>query len=249
MGRFTDRGTAKLGVRLTPGSLSVIDNAVVAAIPNNHSILFELFMNINGCYSGMGDSYHLVFVDNASTEYLLIRFLNGSKRIGFWLLSAIGGWDQTSVIPYPALPRKNYYVACLLDRTNNRKKIYTCGGLAINDAIGGVNPTFNTPNNHLYLGAAGGPITIDAIDILIRMTTMSACPLDVDAAIARQFQRPMVLDSSLAAVAVIASQYDLTTDYWSTGNLLTLKDTGIAGGYPLTSSVNVAPLIREVERP
>ena len=247
MGKFANKGVAKLGIRIVPGSTTTFTNQLLPAIPNTHSILIELFFNFNSPYIALGSNPCWVLYNSAYNESMHYYCNNTAKKSVLRLGSVAGGSDLTSGIVYPIYPRKYYYIAMLLDRTNSKKKIYEYGNNVLNDAIAAVNPNFNTANNIFYATSAGVTV-VDFTYIALRFSTLSSVPSDIDAAIKRMWNKPMLLDSSLSAVAVIASQWDFSTDTYSTTSLLTLLDTGIVGGYNLTSNIDCRPLLTICEK-
>jgi hypothetical protein len=229
------RFRSKLGLRVALGSIISVVNGAVPAIPDAHSILMELFFNFNGLGVSLGSNPCIVLYNAAYNESMHYYCNNTARQSTLRLGSVAGGADLATTIPYPAIPKDCYYLALLLDRTNNRKKVYSCGDLARNDAIAAVNPTFNTINNLIYLACPGGITVVDFTYMVFRLSTFSSVPADMNAAVKRMWYKPMTLDPSLQTVKVLASQYDFEDVSYANAAHTIIADHGLIGGYPLTS--------------
>jgi len=244
----TDIARAKIGCRLTPGSADDLSNIALPAIPATHSILLEWFIKYKGPYTPIGSASFFVMRNAVASQLLYnLSYITAPRRFEYWILGV--GWDTTSSSPLPIVGPV-YYGAFLIDRTNTLKRMWANGGVSINAALV-QDPNFNTINNQLYWGSgpAMANINLDVTYIVLRLTTLNGIPADIDAAIKRMYARPMLLDASLQAVAVIASQWDFEDVAYGTGAITTVADHGVVGGFPLTSSVDYRPLLVEVEKP
>lgn len=241
---------AKLGLRVTPGTLPDISNNVLPAIPDTHSILIEEFSKHRSFYRPGGIGYISLFSNAAVNEYHAIRtnFATSYCRIGYITLSTVGGGGTVESFLSSGTERWQYY-AYLLDKTSFLKTVYYNGAKIISPAMAVNNrPTYNAANNRIWLFFVGTAVSWDCEVALFRLTTLNGVPADMDTAIARMYRRPCLLDASLQAAAVLASQWDFE-DFNTIAPATNVPDHGIVGGYPLTSSVSLADKICIVEKP
>jgi len=223
---------AKLGWKPARGSAATLSNAAIPAIPLAHSILFEAFIKFTGI-TGLPSTImsHTGGAINIATAVAPYR------NVSFYT----NGGAQIVTIPEP---KGLTHYLFLIDKTNTLFRVFHQGQPAISQALTAV-PNLSGGIWTLQMGGNHN----DIIGIIYRLTTLSSVPADIDAAIKRMYARPMVLDASLQAVAVIASQWDFEDVGYGTGAITTVADHGVVGGYPLTSSVDYKSLLVEVEKP
>jgi len=228
----TDIAIAKTGLRI-PRSLAI--TLVRAGIPApglTDSILWELYFKLEST--------------RVATQILWSESVNNAMRVDFLANNQIRcstnalAQSRNITIPFAGL----HGIGFLIDRTNARFVIYNHGQI-VDSAVLTSDPVFPAGWQY-FMAGPGNTFTF----ILNRFTTFTSTPASMPDIMKRHYAYPMVLHQDLQALAVLGMQWDLTTDAYGVGALTTLNDTGVVGGYPLSSgATDLKTLLVEVEKP